>query len=147
MCAVPPCMGRLSDATAVGRSPTACMDSHGLVSQHMRTPCGTRTRNLRIRSTTPCPLGQWGQLCTQRRAYQCAKLTGVRHSVSLCPPSMPVLSCTQLRAKLRRIARRTDLYLTRWPSGQGVGMLSRWGIPAWVRIAQVSCHPSACACV
>ena len=25
-----------------------------------RTPCGTRTRNLRIRSPTPCPLGQGG---------------------------------------------------------------------------------------
>ena len=25
------------------------------------TPCGTRTRNLRIRSPTPCPLGQGGQ--------------------------------------------------------------------------------------
>ena len=24
------------------------------------TPCGTRTRNLRIRSSTPCPLGQGG---------------------------------------------------------------------------------------
>ena len=27
------------------------------------TPCGTRTRNLRIRSPTPCPLGQGGLLC------------------------------------------------------------------------------------
>ena len=26
-----------------------------------RTPCGTRTRNLRIRSPTPCPLGQGGR--------------------------------------------------------------------------------------
>ena len=26
----------------------------------MSTPCGTRTRNLRIRSPTPCPLGQGG---------------------------------------------------------------------------------------
>ena len=26
------------------------------------TPCGTRTRNLRIRSPTPCPLGQGGML-------------------------------------------------------------------------------------
>ncbi len=26
----------------------------------MYTPCGTRTRNLRIRSPTPCPLGQGG---------------------------------------------------------------------------------------
>ena len=25
------------------------------------TPCGTRTRNLRIRSPTPCPLGQGGR--------------------------------------------------------------------------------------
>ena len=29
------------------------------------TPCGTRTRNLRIRSPTPCPLGQGG-LCFSR---------------------------------------------------------------------------------
>ena len=27
---------------------------------------------------------------------------------------------------------------TLWPSGQGVGLLSRWGLPAWVRIPQVS---------
>ena len=38
-----------------------------LSAQHFRfsphswcTPCGTRTRNLRIRSPTPCPLGQGG---------------------------------------------------------------------------------------
>ena len=29
-------------------------------SQKVNTPCGTRTRNLRIRSPTPCPLGQGG---------------------------------------------------------------------------------------
>ena len=28
--------------------------------------------------------------------------------------------------------------LTLWPSGQGVGLLSRWGLPAWARIPQVS---------
>ena len=28
--------------------------------------------------------------------------------------------------------------LTLWPSGQGVGLLSQWGLPAWVRIPQVS---------
>ena len=28
--------------------------------QQKYTPCGTRTRNLRIRSPTPCPLGQGG---------------------------------------------------------------------------------------
>ena len=28
--------------------------------------------------------------------------------------------------------------MTLWPSGQGVGLLSRWGLPAWVRIPQVS---------
>ena len=27
---------------------------------------------------------------------------------------------------------------TLWPSGQGVGLLSRWGLPAWVPIPQVS---------
>ena len=27
---------------------------------------------------------------------------------------------------------------TLWPSGQSVGLLSRWGLPAWVRIPQVS---------
>ena len=30
------------------------------VSLHQSTPCGTRARNLRIRSPTPCPLGQGG---------------------------------------------------------------------------------------
>ena len=28
--------------------------------------------------------------------------------------------------------------MTLWPSGQGVGLLSRWGLPAWVRIPQAS---------
>ena len=29
-------------------------------------------------------------------------------------------------------------HMTLWPSGQGVGLLSRWGLPAWARIPQVS---------
>ena len=37
------------------------------VSQRI-TPCGTRTRNLRIRSPTPCPLGQGG--CCVPGKYQ-----------------------------------------------------------------------------
>ena len=28
--------------------------------------------------------------------------------------------------------------MTLWPSDYGVGLLSRWGLPAWVRIPQVS---------
>ena len=32
----------------------------------MSTPCGTRTRNLRIRSPTPCPLGQGTLMCIFR---------------------------------------------------------------------------------
>ncbi len=36
--------------------------THGFQSAcHKNTPCGTRARNLRIRSPTPCPLGQGGQ--------------------------------------------------------------------------------------
>ena len=35
----------------------------------MSTPCGTRTRNLRIRSLTPCPLGQGG--CSIKVIQQC----------------------------------------------------------------------------
>ena len=34
--------------------------------------------------------------------------------------------------------------LTRWPSGLGVGLLSRWGLPAWVRIPQASILHRAC---
>ena len=34
------------------------------------TPCGTRTRNLRIRSPTPCPLGQGGHGAEARFACQ-----------------------------------------------------------------------------
>ena len=36
------------------------------------TPCGARTRNLRIRSPTPCPLGQGGHICfvNVRKAFQ-----------------------------------------------------------------------------
>ena len=33
---------------------------------------------------------------------------------------------------------RARRHMTLWPSGQGVGLLSRWGLPAWVRIPQVS---------
>ena len=39
--------------------PRAPSTPRGL-SRHSGTPCGTRTRNLRIRSPTPCPLGQGG---------------------------------------------------------------------------------------
>ena len=35
------------------------------VRPNLRTPCGTRTRNLRIRSPTPCPLGQGGNACVR----------------------------------------------------------------------------------
>ena len=35
------------------------------ISEKRDTPCGTRTRNLRIRSPTPCPLGQGG-CCSHR---------------------------------------------------------------------------------
>eukprot|EP00971_Amphidinium_carterae_P013216 260637-Amphidinium_carterae.1 len=31
---------------------------------------------------------------------------------------------------------------TLWPSSQGVGLLKRWGLPAWVRIPLVSICPS-----
>ena len=34
----------------------------GISHTYQCTPCGTRTRNLRIRSPTPCPLGQGGNV-------------------------------------------------------------------------------------
>lgn len=34
--------------------------------------------------------------------------------------------------------------MTLWPSGQGVGLLSRWGLPAWARIPQVSLFRLLC---
>ena len=34
--------------------------------------------------------------------------------------------------------------MTLWPSGLGVGLLSRWGLPAWVRIPQVSFYDLRC---
>ena len=39
---------------------TYFLDSRNTYLNHQCTPCGTRTRNLRIRSPTPCPLGQGG---------------------------------------------------------------------------------------
>jgi hypothetical protein len=41
----------------------------------INTPCGTRTRNLRIRSPTPCPLGQGG----------CAGLASSEDNANICP--------------------------------------------------------------
>jgi hypothetical protein len=39
---------------------------------HENTPCGTRTHNLRIRSPTPCPLGQGGlDWCNLRASPSC----------------------------------------------------------------------------
>ena len=35
---------------------------------------------------------------------------------------------------------------TLWPSGSGVGLLSRWGLPAWARIPQVSCVCKVALC-
>lgn len=43
--------------------PEGCSGSHPSAvapAERKSTPCGTRTRNLRIRSPTPCPLGQGG---------------------------------------------------------------------------------------
>ena len=40
---------------------TYFLDSRNACLNHQCTPCGTRTRNLRIRSPTPCPLGQGGR--------------------------------------------------------------------------------------
>ena len=38
------------------------------------------------------------------------------------------------------------VHKTLWPSGQGVGLLSRWGLPAWVRIPQVSIFQQRLQC-
>ena len=45
---------------AIGRQKRKC--GQGIALAATGTPCGTRARNLRIRSPTPCPLGQGG-LC------------------------------------------------------------------------------------
>ena len=50
----------MSRQTISGRSRRHCAPTSTPRSQ--RTPCGTRTHNLRIRSPTPCPLGQGGLL-------------------------------------------------------------------------------------
>jgi hypothetical protein len=55
---------RLSCATLhlASTSPiyTEAFFAQGIHCIDVSTPCGTRTRNLRIRSPTPCPLGQGG---------------------------------------------------------------------------------------
>ena len=45
---------------------------HTKLRRMVSTPCGTRTRNLRIRSPPPCPLGQGGHICfvSVRKAFQ-----------------------------------------------------------------------------
>jgi hypothetical protein len=66
----------------------------------MCTSCGTRTRNLRIRSPTPCPLGQGGMhILSQRNAswsYQ---------DLDYMPDGfLRIRRCLQLRTKPRHAA-------------------------------------------
>ena len=52
------------------------------------TPCGTRTRNLRIRNPTPCPLGQGGLSVTHNASHArnspLGQINGCRHAKSSC---------------------------------------------------------------
>ncbi len=57
----------------------------GTMQRFMNTPCGTRARNLRIRSPTPCPLGQEGPLHSMRRLGDL--------SVPLAPLCGELLAC------------------------------------------------------
>ncbi len=70
---------RLSCATLhlASTSPiyTEAFFAQGIHCIDVSTPCGTRTRNLRIRSPTPCPLGQGG----------CAGLASSENSANICP--------------------------------------------------------------
>ena len=49
--------------TSIGPSQIFADSISRLSRTGLSTPCGTRTRNLRIRSPTPCPLGQGGHVC------------------------------------------------------------------------------------
>ena len=52
----------------------------------------------------------------------------------------PAFHLMKGRHRFDRLKRFVDSRTPRtlWPSGQGVGLRSRWGLPAWVRIPQVS---------
>ena len=51
------------------------------------TPCGTRTRNLRIRSLTPCPLGQGGSCARPPDITMCAATFLHDLAGCTCPPT------------------------------------------------------------
>ena len=60
------CMARLRARACFGRNLSACFCTI--------TPCGTRTRNLRILIPTPCPFGQGGRCIKQYVRHNLRKL-------------------------------------------------------------------------
>ena len=73
--------------------------SRGHVVHTQDTPCGTRTRNLRIRSPTPCPLGQGGSciiVYPRRTRILCACVLQLTNTLirlpSLCWAALCALS-------------------------------------------------------
>ena len=69
------------------------------------TPCGTRTRNLRIRGPTPCPLGQGGSAFSV--ADPACPLTRLRPppAVSRALPSRALRGCANVRRHPRAVGK------------------------------------------
>ena len=66
------------------------------------TPCGTRARNLRIRSPTPCPLGQGGTVDYRRSLFSLTSVSRLPTGPSqtktsvFCVFVFPVSKCRRL---------------------------------------------------
>ena len=110
------------------------------------TPCGTRTHNLRIRSPTPCPLGQGALLTVPQHRFhlrlpQCAR-----------PRTLSMRRCTP-RLRWRAEAHRAPRAFGRAGLGNSMGrhnpMVSPRLRKPWARLgfASTCCSASRPACV
>jgi hypothetical protein len=116
---------RLSCATfhVASTSPiyTEAFFAQGIHCIDVSTPCGTRTRNLRIRSPTPCPLGQGGY-----ELLPCDASTYRDREHRLRPDEWPPSRHTPLSSKRRCFIWRWLLFVGAGPGGRGAGGCT-WG--------------------
>ena len=78
--------------------------------------------------------------CFRSQAFRCWKKPSI--ATAQRRNRAGALACSPSQAKGMQLpcfsSRHEPCIKTLWPSGYGVGLLSRWGLPAWVRIPQVS---------